>query len=604
MSMINKHFSIVQKFFIKSFIKHFILIMIPVMTIGPYVLGQFNKEVLQAAQANNQNLLYQINQQMDSLQQITDNAALYLSRNPSIAISLKNAFRTHSFSQSDIKSTQNVTIYLQNMVYTNIYLHSAYTYYDNSNNRFLTSDVGLIDTRRFYDCDWLESYRQSKRKIWFELRYLRPYAFADEDKVLTVYKKLYSPTAGNISDGVLVIQFHVKQILNYLDSLSLYPNQIIAFVDSTTGELLIQNKEEDLTDILYLLSEVPAGSHFYLKAVTHNGKSYVASLTESQRNNGWRYLSLVPYNELYSRSIAIRQLFLLLVCIAFLLSVILSFFSSKRDYSQLRSIFELLNQAGELAEPNHQIKIDNKRKDAYSYILNNLIRVFVEQDYLKVQISERKYKMQVLEMQALQQQINPHFLFNTLNTLYWESVRLTSAPNTCSQIISHLSDIMQYSLNKPQEQVTIQEEIDYLAHYIHIQTVRFGNRFEFVWDIDPQAVDSWLPKMTLQPLVENAIYHGIKECPQKGEIKLKVCFLKSFIAIHISDTGLGIPLERLNELRMLLGKEDEESSHIGLINTNRRLVLTYGVKSHIRLFSRYGHGTLMSFRIPLRDAKS
>ena len=142
-------------------------------------------------------------------------------------------------------------------------------------------------------------------------------------------------------------------------------------------------------------------------------------------------------------------------------------------------------------------------------------------------------------------------------------------------------------------------ELEYLKHYVDIQQIRYDHKFEVIWDVDDQALEVLIPKMILQPLVENAIYHGIKEKEGKGTIKVRVCRQEGSISIRILDNGIGVSEEKLAALReQLAAYAREASEHIGLLNTNRRLILCYGESAAIQISSRYGMGTVISFLIP------
>lgn len=205
-------------------------------------------------------------------------------------------------------------------------------------------------------------------------------------------------------------------------------------------------------------------------------------------------------------------------------------------------------------------------------------------------------------MQALQHQINPHFLHNTLNNIYWESVKLTGLENKCSQMISYLSAIMRYSLSGPQENVKIQDEINYLEKYLEIMKLRYADKFDADFQVDPGSSIYPVKKMILQPLVENAIYHGIKAKNGKGFIRVSVHRKKGRIYFTIYDSGNGIPPEKLSSIKKALEETNQTASqHIGLVNTNSRLVLSYGSESGLHVNSKWGQFTVIWFSIPILD---
>ena len=230
----------------------------------------------------------------------------------------------------------------------------------------------------------------------------------------------------------------------------------------------------------------------------------------------------------------------------------------------------------------------------------NVIRLFIEQDYLKIQDSEKDAKLKLWKMEALQHQINPHFLHNTLNIIFWESVKLTGSENLCSQMISSLSSIMRYSLSDPQEDVLIKDEIDYVKKYLDIMRLRFPEKFDAEFLIEPECENVSVKKMLLQPLAENSIYHGFREKEGKGLIRISVCQTSpGRLEFTVYDNGMGIPMEQMERLSLTLSQQSGNThQHIGVPNTNSRLILSYGEESALKIESVVGEFTRIRFTIP------
>jgi two-component system sensor histidine kinase YesM len=276
----------------------------------------------------------------------------------------------------------------------------------------------------------------------------------------------------------------------------------------------------------------------------------------------------------------------------------LTFFLTKRNYNNLLSIITTFESA-ENGEPLPALP--SRVNDEYSFILQNVIKTFIEQSYLKVQLSEKKYRLKTMEFVALQSQINPHFLFNTLKTIFWKSISLTGDQNEVSNMIEHLSDILHYSLGNYEKTVTLAEEIKSVQSYIEIQKVRYKDKFRVIWQYDDALTKYSVLKLLLQPLIENCIYHGIKEKEGFSYIKIKMALVKSNILITIIDNGLGIKPDTLSEIRKKLSEDGEYTEHIGLSNTNKRLKLTYGDEYGIVIRSKYGLGTVIYITIPVSE---
>lgn len=235
----------------------------------------------------------------------------------------------------------------------------------------------------------------------------------------------------------------------------------------------------------------------------------------------------------------------------------------------------------------------------YSYIINNILKTFIEQNYLKLQLSEKQFRMQAMQLMALQSQINPHFIFNTLHTIYWEAFAFTKKKNNLTSMIDNLSQILRYSLDDPCQKVRLEDEINNTMAYIKIQKLRFKDNLDAIWSYDESLIDIYTIKLLLQPLIENSIYHGAKGKEGKCLIKIKIYRKDSWLKISVIDNGLGMSKQKLKEIRTNMGTDNEYSNHIGLFNTNKRLNLAYGDNYGLLIRSKLGLGTVIYLNIPI-----
>ena len=175
---------------------------------------------------------------------------------------------------------------------------------------------------------------------------------------------------------------------------------------------------------------------------------------------------------------------------------------------------------------------------------------------------------------------------------------MSGSENICSHMISNLSAVIRYSLSDPLEDVTVKEEINYLKKYLDIMKLRYPNKFNIEFRIDPTCENDSLKKMILQPLVENSIYHGIKEKEGVGKIGIGARCLKDTVAFFIYDNGIGINTEILEQLNRQMNSADEIiQQHMGLANTNLRLKLAYGNEARLHIKSKKGAFTFIYFFI-------
>ncbi|WP_054027920.1 sensor histidine kinase [Bacillus sp. FJAT-28004] len=213
---------------------------------------------------------------------------------------------------------------------------------------------------------------------------------------------------------------------------------------------------------------------------------------------------------------------------------------------------------------------------------------------------EKDRLVKELELQALQSQINPHFLFNTLNVL--SKLALIEGAEKTSDLIVSMSNLLRYNLRNLDHAVTLRDEVAHVEEYFTLQQARFRDRIQLVKDIDPSAMKYHIPALTLQPIVENAFVHGIERMEKGAIIRLEIKHDQNNIHISISDNGSGMTDEvRQSLLRMESGAFTEQSTGLGTKNVFKRLQLFYGVNELIDIESELGKGTTVTIRIPARE---
>ncbi len=207
---------------------------------------------------------------------------------------------------------------------------------------------------------------------------------------------------------------------------------------------------------------------------------------------------------------------------------------------------------------------------------------------------EEQIKLRDIELKLIQAQINPHFLYNTLDAIVW--LIEIGKNDQAEQMVTSLSSYFRSFLSDGKDIVTVAEEKQHIQSYLEIQQVRYRDIMEFEIDIDPAIETAKLPKMTLQPLVENAIYHGLK--PKRGMGKIIVKGEKKYgdIILRVTDSGLGMNQTELNELKKRVLNEDTTS--FGLTSSYKRLKILYGEDCRFDIESTPGKGTSISIRIP------
>lgn len=283
-----------------------------------------------------------------------------------------------------------------------------------------------------------------------------------------------------------------------------------------------------------------------------------------------------------------------------LMSIVLAIWISR---SITGPVSRLVDMAKQMSKGNLQVEPPPLRSDDELGILSNAfkqmstdLKTWIEKDKESL---EKDRLVKELELQALQSQINPHFLFNSLNVL--SKLALLEGAEKTSDLIISMSNLLRYNLRNLDQPVTLQDELENVKEYITIQKTRFRDRIRIEMDIEESALQEPIPSLTLQPIVENAFVHGIGSMEKGAVIRLQIVRVPEGIRITVSDNGSGMSEEvRQALLRLEAGTNKKNSTGIGTRNVFKRLQLFYGQHDLVDLESQPGKGTTVTIRIPFR----
>ncbi|MCZ8523184.1 MULTISPECIES: cache domain-containing sensor histidine kinase [Paenibacillus] len=255
-----------------------------------------------------------------------------------------------------------------------------------------------------------------------------------------------------------------------------------------------------------------------------------------------------------------------------------------------------------------------KSSDEVGLLLHSYNKLSDRIQRLKEQVQRDEAKKKEADLLALQAQIHPHFLYNTLSSIHW--IALMNKDRQTSEMVGALSDFLRFSLNGGEEYCPLQQEVEHARNYAYIQAIRFPGQFEIEFYIDPSLTGLPVLKLLLQPLIENALVHGIQKLGRPGAIYIHAQRQGEAVAFAVEDTGAGMTEERLRELRSELSGRDarggsyapapaphaKKTSGYGLRNVQQRLLLHYGSNAGLGIDSGAQRGTRITFTIPIGEA--
>ncbi|MDU5145647.1 MAG: histidine kinase [Paenibacillus dendritiformis] len=314
------------------------------------------------------------------------------------------------------------------------------------------------------------------------------------------------------------------------------------------------------------------------------------------------------YRQLLQNTRQMNKIGLALFGVSLLLSIVFVIWLSR---SITRPIHMLVRTAKQIAKGNLQIAPPVFRQDdefrilseAFRHMLAN-IRKLIAKD---MEHLERERLVKELELRALQSQINPHFLFNTLNAL--SKLALIEGADRTSDLTVSVSNLLRYNLRKLDSPVTLREEVDHTAEYFTIQQARFRDRIRCEMSIDERALAQYIPCLSLQPIVENAFIHGVEGMEEGAAVRLSIIRSDTEVTVIIADNGAGMDeatrASLLGEGGPQAGArsrdEAQRSTGLGLQNVFKRLQLFYGREDIVELESEIGRGTTVRLRLPIYE---
>ena len=392
--------------------------------------------------------------------------------------------------------------------------------------------------------------------------------------------------------GVALIEFDFTKIVRLIYQSDLGENGHIAIFDrdynvvySSLPELI----DEDLIETKKLV----LGS----TGVTINHQSfnlYISTIT----NTGWKVSVFTNNSQIYS----VLYNFIIIVIITILLLSIVYIFIVYVIVKQVTyPLYRLQAEMNKVKDLNYDVNRSKLKKGSKEIIqldatFNEMMRRI---RYLADKLLQEQENQRKSELKALQNQINPHFLYNTLDSIIY---MIDKGENQkAEEMIVALSKFFRISISRGKTIIPLKDEVEHVRNYLLIQKIRFGDQFTYSIDVDPSLYQYSCIKLILQPLVENAIEHGLNDNESGGKIEIIGTQNESYIILKIKDNGYGISEEKLEQIYKSF-HDDSIHQGVGLKNVYQRIKIYYGEEADIKIDSLFDEGTIISIYIPKKKA--
>ena len=394
---------------------------------------------------------------------------------------------------------------------------------------------------------------------------------------------------GNKKEILAVRKFYRQDSIQAMLVLTLDYNRVL----ETFADLLTENRGGLILDeqgnVVYSGYRMDAPYKPDKETSLNYLKEHYVCIEKKIEDTKWNFCLYQPKEELEKSvwTLLLGNIPVLLLCL--LLILILGYFFSRKMVERLEQLTENMNQ---INLGLRKVTVVSQSKDEIGVLVRTFTRMMDEINKLISQVYEAKIKLQKTEMKALQAQINPHFLYNSLSIINWKALEADN--EEISRITLALSTYYRTSLNKGETMTIAANEIRNIDAYLQIQLIMHDNSFQVIKEIQEDALSYSVPKLILQPLVENAIEHGL-DVSEKEEkwLKISVCKEKDALIMAVEDNGMGMSEEQAKSIITY------RSKGYGVRNVNDRITLLYGEEYHLRVKSRQGEGCRIEIVIPV-----
>lgn len=576
-----------KKFFMKRFRNYCLLLIIPTFIVFLISFVVVNAQINKELDSRARNTLSNINTNLDFVVSSVVFQNDQLTNNSYMVLALKKLFkREPNIQYSDAIYLRNIKTMMQSIIQSYPYIQSVYLYLDGYDS-FFSSQDGVMQFSNEEDQAWRQIYfgmdKEAKNRI--ESRYIT--YNGKQKQVLTIYQRML------LLDGTVVMNLDVEKYRELLDNILLNEDETVLFYNQA-GDLLFSwpGGGEVPGDFQLSDYQIQKKQNKWIQA---GGKRYLLH-TEFNSRYSLNLVSLISFEAKAVRILQMLKLFGFIFFVNSAAMLLLAYFTTKRTFRQLHYMIQVFHDAESGVYPTEPRM---EMRDEYDVIMNNIIYLFLQTLRLNASLVQKQHEQEVAELTALQLQINPHFLFNTLQNVQMEIRKLEQDTGEANRILDYLSDILKYALADPMEKISLKEEVQYLKKYVAIQNFRFGERFIAYYEIEEELMDLRVFRLMLQPLVENSILHGIRHKEGTGYVKVQIFRRKGRIHFRVVDNGAGMTREELLSLKDSM--KEINVYHIGLANVNSRLKLHFGEEAGISIRSKKGWGCVMEFILSEAD---
>lgn len=585
-------------------ILHILLISIfPALCLGLLISWVTSSTIEEQVNGQTSQLIGNVNKSLDYHASNMQNVSYLISFNPEIG----DFFAKGADAFSGEQERYNTLKFLQG--FTTLHTEIAGIMIVNNNGEYMSNEMYARSSRNLTSESWYQEAVTAKgifKLIGHPVkRNVTSHANYKDEEVVSFVRAVLDPETQAVQ-GVVLIDFKSRLIAEVVRDVRLGKSGYLMVIDDK-GDMLYapKNSIADQLDRKRILTDT-AGD--FTEKIDDRPFQYIF---QKSSFTGWTTVGVFPMQETVQ---GVQEINLYIVSFVFLVSMLGIAASYYLSYSISRPISQLSSFMHKVESGNMSIRYNGKRRDEVGMLGQSFNQMLAQIKRLLRQVNEEQRLKREAELRSLQAHIQPHFLYNTLDTIQWLARK--DGAYEATQVVESLSRLFRIGLSRGKEMIPLSDEFEHIRSYLMIQKTRYKDKLNYDIDIEPGLMNLFVIKLILQPVVENAIYHGIKERRGPGFISIRAVADKDMVIITIEDNGKGMTEDKLNRLRMQLEqvghldytqpmsqeKNEEEngaSKSYGLRNVQERIHLSYGAPYGITIESVIKVGTTVTIRHPI-----
>ncbi|ASK62298.1 histidine kinase [Virgibacillus phasianinus] len=554
------------------------------MTLGIFGGNMFKSTLEEETNRNTDQMIDQVWNNIEMLIQMNDNIMYYLSKEEAVK----------QFMKKNPSKKLKTAVNEEMEIYTDRHPEVAGILLVNKYGDFTSREIDRISRDPLTKESWYKKAVQSPETIQLISnsigRNIKNTSNYQRNNVLTLVKAVVNPTTKEVQ-GVLLIDLKLDSIKEVIESVKIGKSGFIFIMDED-GNVVYS----PVNPIVYRIHPDWLAAKESPPIEKEIEGSRYQFIYNTIPDIGWKIVGVFSIDETTEVVSDVMWFTFGIAVITLIIGSIVSVFFASTITKPVNKLKTLMRN---VEDGRFDMRFNSKYNDEIGQLGNNYNRMIQEIERLIQLVYMEQKRKREAELKILQAQINPHFLYNTLDTIQWMAYEYKA--NKIVELVNALTTLFRIGLNKGNEIISVEDEVEHVESYLIIQMTRYESKLEYEINADKTVKEYKVLKLILQPLVENAIYHGIRNKRGKGKITILVTQKADMLILEVNDTGIGIQkdvLDRLNDT--LKNKTDEQKKGFGLYNVSERIKLTYGSEYGLEVFSEYNEGTTVIAKLPIK----